>query len=85
MHDKEWVKDIFWKRKGNGSANFDIEDDYDFKFMIHERDFIAGRTIAANIMDGIEKSRRVIFILSRFVCTNTNQVFWAEPTPFDRC
>ena len=34
--------------------------------MIHERDFIAGRTIRANIMDGMEKSRRVIFILSRY-------------------
>ena len=35
--------------------------------MIHERDFIAGRTIRANIMDGMEKSRRVIFILSRYM------------------
>lgn len=63
--DKNWLMDIFWKEKGNGTRNFDIEDNLGFRFLIHERDFIAGRTIVANIMDGIEKSRRVIFILSR--------------------
>ena len=56
---------MFWKNKRSGDINFDIEKEHGFRFMIHERDFIAGRTIRANIMDGIEKSRRVIFILSR--------------------
>ena len=60
-----WIRDVFWKRKADGSADLDMERDHGFKFLIHDRDFIAGRTIRANIMDGIEKSRRAIFILSR--------------------
>ncbi len=44
---------------------FDLEKDYGFRFVIAQRDWIAGRTIRANIVDSIEKSRRVIFIVSR--------------------
>ena len=55
----------FFGRKRKGDRSLDIERDYGFRLMIHDRDWIAGRTIRANIMDGIEKSRRVIFILSK--------------------
>ena len=54
------------KNKKKRSRRFDLEKEYGFRIMIHERDWIAGRTIRANIMDGIEKSRRIIFVLSRY-------------------
>ena len=54
------------KNKKKRSRRFDLEKEYGFRLMIHERDWIAGRTIRANIMDGIEKSRRIIFVLSRY-------------------
>ena len=44
---------------------FGIEKDHGFRLMIHDRDLKAGRTVRANIMDGIEKSRRITFIMSR--------------------
>ena len=53
------------KNKKKRKRRFDLERDHGFKFIIHERDWIAGRTIRANIMDSLEKSRRVIFIVSR--------------------
>ncbi len=46
----------------------DIEVDHGFKLFLHQRDFIAGYPIIHCIHLGIEKSRRVIFILSRFLC-----------------
>ena len=45
---------------------FDMEKEDGFKLMLHERDFVAGATIRKNIMDGIEQSRRMIVILSRY-------------------
>ena len=53
------------KNKKKKSRKFDIEKEYGFRFVIHERDWIAGRTIRANIVDSMEKSRRIIFLLSR--------------------
>ena len=61
------MSDVFMKNKKKRSRRFDLEKEYGFRLMIHQRDWIAGRTIRANIMDGIEKSRRVIFVLSRYV------------------
>ncbi len=65
--DLPWLIDVLWKKKGKGNRNLDIEVDHGFKLFIHQRDFIPGRTIMANIRDGIEKSRRVIFVLSKLV------------------
>ena len=70
--DIKWVKEIFWKSDG---VQFDMEKEYGFRFMIHDRDWIAGRTIRANITDSLEKSRRVIFILSRYLIIET-RVHW---------
>ena len=64
-HDFPWIRQVLWKKKRKGDRSLDIERDYGFRLMIHDRDWIAGRTIRANIMDGIEKSRRVIFIMSK--------------------
>ena len=60
--DFPWIREVFWKNDGR---RFDIENEHGFRLMIHDRDFIAGRTIRANIIDGIEKSRRIIFVMSR--------------------
>ena len=61
--DIKWIKEVFWKKD---KFQFDLEREYGFRLMIHDRDWIAGRTIRANVMDGMEKSRRVIFVLSRY-------------------
>ena len=53
------------KNNNKRSRKFNLEKEYGFRLIIHERDWIAGRTIRANIMDSLEKSRRVIFIVSR--------------------
>ncbi len=63
--DVPWLVDTLWKKRGNGNRNLDIEVDHGFKLFIHHRDFVAGNTIMSNIQNGIEKSRRVIFILSK--------------------
>ena len=62
-NDIKWIKEVFWK---TDKFQFDLEKRYGFRLMIHDRDWIAGRTIRANVMDGMEKSRRVIFVLSRY-------------------
>ena len=38
-----------------------------FKIFWHQRDFMPGTNIAENIADAIEHSRRMMFVLSRFV------------------
>ncbi len=67
--DQQWLIDVLWKKKGGGNIKLDIEIDHGFKLFIHQRDFIAGKTIMDNILHGINTSRRVIFILSKYVVT----------------
>ena len=75
--DAKWVSDVFMKNKKKKSRRFDIEKEYGFRFVIHERDWIAGRTIRANIADSMEKSRRIIFLLSRFAIYSTSCYLFA--------
>ena len=42
-----------------------FEDEFNFNLILHERDFVPGVTIHANIVDAIKRSRRMIMILSR--------------------
>ncbi len=44
-----------------------LEEELGFTVCIHERDFDLGVDIFANIQNKIEKSRRTIAIISRFV------------------
>ncbi len=44
-----------------------LEEELGFTVCIHERDFMPGQHILANIQNAIEKSRRTIAIISRFV------------------
>ncbi len=39
-----------------------------FTLCIHERDFLAGESIPANIAAAINHSRRMIMVISRSVC-----------------
>ncbi|XP_061164124.1 toll-like receptor 2 [Saccostrea echinata] len=55
--DHEWVNGVF--------ENNTIEGLKDFKFCLHHRDFMAGKTITENIIDSIESSRHTIVIMSR--------------------
>ncbi len=60
--DTQWLVDVLWKKN---SDNLDIEVDPGFRLCIEQRDFMPGRSILDNISDGVEKSRRAIFILSK--------------------
>ncbi len=64
--DLSWIIDVFWKKRGGGNTRLDIELDYGFRLFIHQRDFVVGRSIMENIRHGIEKSRRIIFIMSKW-------------------
>ena len=47
-----------------------FEDDFNFQLILHQRDFVPGVTIHANIVDAIKHSRRMIMILSKLVLKN---------------
>ena len=64
--DRKWVHDVFMKNKKKRSRRFDLEKEYGFRLSIHDRDWIAGRSIRANIVDSVERSRKVIFVLSKY-------------------
>ena len=53
-----------WKA---GSKLFDLEKDHDFRLLVPQRDFPPGSETGNRIAEGMEKSRRVIFIISRCV------------------
>ena len=50
----------------NDSLNLYLEDDFDFKMILHKRDFIPGITIQTNIVNAVTQSRRMFIILSRY-------------------
>ena len=42
-----------------------LEEDHGFKLIIHERDFMPGAQILANIAEAVTKTRRMIMLLTR--------------------
>lgn len=42
-----------------------LEEEYGFSLILHERDFPGGVTIMANIINAVEKTRRMIMILTK--------------------
>ncbi|XP_048775413.2 toll-like receptor 6 [Ostrea edulis] len=54
--DHEWVKRVF---------EDSVEGLKNFKFCLHHRDFMAGKTITENIINSIESSRHTIVIVSK--------------------
>ena len=55
------------KKKKRRSRKFDLEKEYGYKFIIHQRDFMPGATIRANVTEAVTKSRRIVIIFSRYV------------------
>ncbi|CAG2228354.1 unnamed protein product [Mytilus edulis] len=52
--DSEWVKDFY-----------DIVNSMGFELCLDAKDFIAGNSIAENVINAIDSSRKVIFIITR--------------------
>ena len=44
-----------------------LEEDHGFSLVLHQRDFLPGRTILANIQNAVSTTRRMIMLLSRLV------------------
>ena len=64
--DTKWVSQVFRRNKWKaGSKLFDLEKDDGFRMLIPQRDFIIGGRTADDMENGMRKSRRVIFIISR--------------------
>ena len=72
IHDLEFVRNVFMKED---RRTLYFEDDFNFKLILHERDFVPGVTIHANIVDAIKHSRRMIMILSRYPYPNIPYFF----------
>ena len=51
-----------WK---DGSKLFDLEKDEEFRLCVPQRDFGPGSEQRNRVIDGMERSRKVIFIVSR--------------------
>ena len=44
-----------------------LESEFDFQLLLHERDFPGGVTIIENIIQAVQRSRRMIMLLTRSV------------------
>ena len=62
-HDREMMLNLFMTA---GTLTPYLEEkSYKFKMVLHERDFLGGRTIMSGIVDAINNSRRMIMVLSK--------------------
>lgn len=48
-----------------------LEKEHGFKLILHQRDFMPGAIIMQNIAESVQKTRRMIMLLSRFIIENT--------------
>ena len=65
--DTKWVSQVFRRNKWkDGSKLFDLEKDDGFRLLVPQRDFPPGAQIGNRVAEGMETSRRVIFIISRY-------------------
>ena len=56
------MRDMFMKYDGVTPI---LEEDHGFSLVLHQRDFMPGATILANIQKAVSTSRRMIMLLSR--------------------
>ena len=62
------MSEVFRRNKWkDGSKLFDLEKDHGFRLFVPQRDFTPGREVAQQIQEGMEKSRKIIFIISRYI------------------
>ena len=65
--DVKWVSEVFRRNKWkDGSKLFDLEKDDGFRLLVPQRDFRIGGENSQQIGDGMENSRKIIFIISRY-------------------
>ncbi|XP_062571803.1 toll-like receptor 6 [Saccostrea cucullata] len=57
-HDQEWVTSVF----ENTASNNPLKN---FKFCLHHKDFMPGKTIFDNVIDCVEASRHTVIVLSK--------------------
>ena len=60
-------------KRRKGSKRFDLESKYGFKLIVPQRDFELGTNRVTNIANGMQKSRRIIFIVSKSVLNKSIQ------------
>ena len=60
--DEDIMKEMFLKPDGLTGI---LEEDHDFKLVLHQRDFLPGAAILHNIAHAVETSRRMVMLLSR--------------------
>ena len=56
------MRELFLKSDGLTPV---LEEDHDFKLVLHQRDFRPGAAILHNIAQAVTRSRRMIMLLSR--------------------
>ena len=42
-----------------------LEEDHGFELILHKRDFVPGQVILSNIVEAVNKSRKMLMLLSR--------------------
>ena len=60
--DEEAMRSMIMKYDGVTPI---LEEDHGFSLVLHQRDFLPGRTILANIQNAVSTTRRMIMLLSR--------------------
>ena len=64
--DVRWVSSVFRRNKWKDySKLFDLEKDHGFRLLVPQRDFIIGGITGQDTEEGMEKSRRIIFVISK--------------------
>ncbi|XP_056009409.1 toll-like receptor 6 [Ostrea edulis] len=57
-HDQDWVTSVFEDTASNNPLG-------NFKFCLHHKDFMPGKTIFDNVIDCVEASRHTVIVLSK--------------------
>ena len=60
--DVDVMKEFFIKYDGTTAI---LEEDHGFKLIFHQRDFMPGNVILFNMVEAVDKSRRMIMMLSK--------------------
>ena len=67
--DTNWVRNVFRQNKWKDCSKlFDLEKDHGFRLFVPQRDLIPGQVTFDQIEHATEKSRRIIFVISRYTC-----------------
>ena len=60
------MSEVFRRNKWKpGSRLFDLEKDHDFRLFVPQRDSDVGSEIRVQLEEGMDQSRRLLFVISR--------------------